>query len=130
MITVDSYIAVPRPTTLASRTALLHEARAIMRAEYAEDLTLDDVATRIATSRRQLQRVFRELGGTGFREELAAIRMRQAAELLHGSLPIGEVCRRVGYRQSAQFAKAFRAHHGVLPSVYRERLRTRVPPRA
>lgn len=113
----------PRATTLASRTALLDEARAIMDAEYANDLSLDDIAGRIATSRRQLQRVFRELGGTGFREELAAIRMERAADLLRGPLPIGEVARRVGYRQSAQFAKAFRSHHGMVPSAYRERVR-------
>ena len=122
---VDTYSVVPRPTTVAARVELLHDAREIMREEYADDLSLDDVAGRIATSRRQLQRVFAEIGGTGFREELAAIRMERAAELLHGPLPIGEVARRVGYRQSAQFAKAFRAHHGVVPSMYRERVRLR-----
>ena len=121
---MDTYsIPVPRPATLALRTELLHDARAIMRDEYAHDLSLDEVASRIATSRRQLQRIFAELAGTGFREELAAIRMDRAAELLHSPLPIGEVARRVGYRQSAQFAKAFRAHHGMLPSAYRERVR-------
>ncbi len=122
-MTVDSYITVPRPATLALRSELLHDARAVMRENYAVDLTLDDVAHRIATSRRQLQRIFAELAGTGFREELTAIRMERAAELLHGPLPVGEVARRVGYRQSAQFAKAFRAHHGVVPSEYRERVR-------
>ncbi len=122
---VDHYISMPRPTTIASRSELLHDARAIMREDYAEDLSLDDVATRIATSRRQLQRVFAEIAGTGFREELAAIRMDRAAELLAGPLPVGEVARRVSYRQSAQFAKAFRAHHGTTPSAYREQRRHR-----
>ncbi|HEX8084200.1 MAG TPA: AraC family transcriptional regulator [Solirubrobacteraceae bacterium] len=122
-MSVDTYSAVPRPTTLAARSELLQEAREIMSEDYAEDLSLDDVASRIATSRRQLQRVFAELAGTGFREELAAIRMDRAAELLRGPLPVGEVARRVGYRQSAQFAKAFRAHHGMVPSAYRERVR-------
>ncbi|HEX2087803.1 MAG TPA: helix-turn-helix transcriptional regulator [Solirubrobacteraceae bacterium] len=114
---------MPRPSTIANRAELLHDARAIMREDYADDLSLDDVAARIATSRRQLQRVFAELAGTGFREELAAIRMERAAELLHGPLPVGEIARRVGYRQSAQFAKAFRAHHGVVPSEYRAQVR-------
>ena len=125
-MSVDTLTAVPRPTTLAARSELLNDAREVMREEYAEDLSLDDVAGRIATSRRQLQRVFAELAGTGFREELAAIRMERAAELLRGPLPVGEVARRVGYRQSAQFAKAFRAHHGMVPSAYRERVRLRI----
>jgi transcriptional regulator GlxA family with amidase domain len=120
---VDTLMGAPRPTTLAARSELLRDARAIMEEEYAEDLSLDDIAGRIATSRRQLQRVFAEIGGTGFREELAAIRMERAADLLHGPLPVGEVARRVGYRQSAQFAKAFRAHHGMVPSEYRARVR-------
>jgi AraC family transcriptional regulator, regulatory protein of adaptative response / methylphosphotriester-DNA alkyltransferase methyltransferase len=120
---VDTDVTVPRPSTLASRAELLRDAREIMHEDYAEDLSLDDVAARIATSRRQLQRVFAEIGGTGFREELAAIRMERAAELLAGPLPVGEIARRVGYRQSAQFAKAFRAHHGMVPSAYRERVR-------
>ena len=112
---------MPRATTLASRSQLLREARAIMREEYWRDLALDDVAGRIATSRRHLQRVFAEIGGSGFREELAAIRMERAAELLASTpLPVAEIARRVGYRQSAQFAKAFRAHHGTVPSIYRE----------
>jgi len=113
---------VPRPSTLDLRAELLRDARAILEREYAEDLQLDDVATRIATSRRQLQRVFTEIGGRSFRTELTVIRMERAAELLaQTNLPVGEVARRVSYRQSAQFAKAFRAHHGVTPSVYRER---------
>ncbi len=32
-----------------------------------------------------------------------------------------EVAHRVGYRQPAQFAKAFRRHHGASPSAYRSR---------
>jgi AraC-like DNA-binding protein len=35
------------------------------------------------------------------------------------SLTVREVAHRVGYRQPAQFAKAFRRHHGQSPSDYR-----------
>ena len=49
----------------------------------------------------------------------------ETPELLRGPLPVGDIARRVGYRQSAQFAKAFRAHHGMVPSAYRERVRGR-----
>ena len=117
-------MGTPRASTVASRSQLLRDARAIMREEYDRDLSLDDVAGRIATSRRHLQRVFAEIADSGFRGELAAIRMERAAELLATTpLPVADVARRVGYRQSAQFAKAFRAHHGMVPSAYRERSR-------
>ena len=50
--------------------------------------------------------------------------MERAAELLaSGDLTVREVAHRVGYRQPAQFAKAFRRHHGVAPSDYRARPR-------
>ena len=119
-------MTVPRSSTLELRADLLRDARAIIEREYSDDLQLDDVAARIATSRRQLQRVFTEVGGRSFRTELTIIRMIRAAELLaHTTLPVGEVARRVSYRQSAQFAKAFRAHHGTTPSAYRELRRHR-----
>jgi AraC-like DNA-binding protein len=85
-------------------------------------LTLDDIARRVASSRRQLQRAFAEIGRTTFREHLAKVRMARAAELLAvGTLTVREVARRVGYRQPAQFAKAFRRHVGVAPSDFRAR---------
>ena len=90
--------------------------------KYATDLDLDALAREIATSRRQLQRVFAEVGGTSFREYLAKVRMRHAARLLReGAIPVREVAQSVGYRQPAQFAKAFRRHHGTPPSSLRGR---------
>ena len=47
--------------------------------------------------------------------------MARARELLReGALPVSRVAASVGYRQSAQFAKAFRRHHGAPPSAYRQ----------
>ena len=77
------------------------------------DLTLRSVSGTIATSTRQLQRAFAENGGTSFRRELQRVRMERAATLLRfGSMPVSRVAAAVGYRQPAQFAKAFRRHHG------------------
>jgi AraC family transcriptional regulator, regulatory protein of adaptative response / methylphosphotriester-DNA alkyltransferase methyltransferase len=106
-----------REGTRDRRRAIFEEATRIVEREYASDLDLDALARRVATSRRQLQRVFAEVGDTTFRSHLAAVRMRRAAELLRsGEVPVAEVARRVGYHQPAQFAKAFRRHHGAPPS--------------
>ena len=46
--------------------------------------------------------------------------MQRAAELLaRRGLTVREVARRVGYRQPAQFAKAFRRYQGLAPSAFR-----------
>jgi AraC family transcriptional regulator, regulatory protein of adaptative response / methylphosphotriester-DNA alkyltransferase methyltransferase len=109
-----------RQATRDRRRGVYEEAIQIIERDYATDLDLDALARQIATSRRQLQRVFAEVGDTSFRECLAKVRMRHAARLLRESAtPVREVAQSVGYRQPAQFAKAFRRHHGTSPSSLR-----------
>ena len=118
-----------RSSTVRLRTSLFEEAVAIVAEEYGRDLALDEIARRVASSRRQLQRAYAEIGHTTFRSHLTGVRMDAAAELLaRGSLTVREVAQRVGYRQPAQFAKAFRRHHGVSPSSYRARRRLVIGP--
>ncbi len=109
-----------RDSTIRLRASLLEEANAIVAREYASDLALDDIARRVASSRRQLQRAYAEIGRTTFRDHLTRVRMDRAAEMLASrGLTVREVAHRVGYRQPAQFAKAFRRHQGVAPSDFR-----------
>src|SRR5436190_3899850 len=111
---------IQRPNTVRHRTSLFQDAVEIVEAEYASDLSLDDIARRVASSRRQLQRAYAEIGRTTFREHLTRVRMERAAELLaRRGLTVREVARRVGYRQPAQFAKAFRRHQGLAPFAFR-----------
>jgi AraC family transcriptional regulator of adaptative response / methylphosphotriester-DNA alkyltransferase methyltransferase len=109
-----------RPTTIRLRRSLFEEATAIVDTEFGSDLSLDGIARRVASSRRQLQRAYAEVGRTTFRDHLTGVRMEKAAQMLAAeSLTVREVARRVGYRQPAQFAKAFRRLRGVAPSDYR-----------
>jgi AraC family transcriptional regulator, regulatory protein of adaptative response / methylphosphotriester-DNA alkyltransferase methyltransferase len=109
-----------RQTTIERRRALFEEAAEIIRREYQAELTLDELAHRVAASRRQLQRAFAEAGETTFRAYLQRVRMARAMELLReGSLPVNRVASAVGYQHAAQFAKAFRRHHGRAPSAVR-----------
>jgi AraC family transcriptional regulator, regulatory protein of adaptative response / methylphosphotriester-DNA alkyltransferase methyltransferase len=109
-----------RHGTVERRRALFEEAKEIIEAEYPNDLELDQVARRLATSRRQLQRSFAEIGKTSFRSYVAEVRMQRALELLQaGTMPVRDVAASVGYRQPAQFAKTFRRHHGAPPSSFR-----------
>ena len=118
---VETDVPTHRPITITLRGSLLRDAVAIVESEYDRDLELDEVARRVATSRRQLQRAYSEIGGTTFRTHLTHVRMTRAAELLRASaMTVRDIATRVGYRQPAQFAKAFRRHHGCSPSEYRE----------
>ena len=109
-----------RPTTIRLRTSLFEEATDIVDQEYGSDLSLDEIARRVASSRRQLQRAYAEIGRTTFRDHLTRVRMQKASELLAArGLTVREVAHRVGYRQPAQFAKAFRRRQGLAPSAFR-----------
>lgn len=80
-----------------------------------------------AETPRHLQRVFAEVGGTGWQTSLEGARMGRARALLEDpelyerALSIREVSRRVGYYQPSGFAKAFRRHFGVAPHEVRPR---------
>lgn len=113
-----------REATISLRSDLYQEVTSIVEYEYGDELALDQLAHRVSSSRRQLQRAFAEVGHTTFRQYLTAVRMDRAAEMLTRSdLTVREVAHNVGYRQPAQFAKAFRRRHGRAPSEYREESR-------
>lgn len=117
---VSKTVPTQRPATIRLRTSLYEDSVRIVEEEYASDLSLDDIAHRVASSRRQIQRAYAEIGGTTFRDHLTRVRMDRAADLLRTErLSVREVARRVGYRQPAQFAKAFRRHLGLAPSEFR-----------
>jgi AraC family transcriptional regulator, regulatory protein of adaptative response / methylphosphotriester-DNA alkyltransferase methyltransferase len=128
-VTENAYLnemPIQRPATIRHRTALFEDATAIVESEFGADLSLDDIARRVASSRRQLQRAYAEIGHTTFREHLTAVRMERAGELLTSrGLTVREVAHRVGYRQPAQFAKAFRRHHWLAPAAFRDMRRFR-----
>ncbi len=109
-----------RPSTIRGRRELFEAVMERLVERLGEpDLQIHDVAADTFASRRQIQRVMEE-HRTTFRAELARVRMDRAAELLAATtLPVREVASRVGYRQPAQFAKAFRLRHGSAPSTYR-----------
>mgnify|MGYP000555930135 CR=1 FL=1 len=108
---------------------LFKDASRIVEREYAGRLLIDDVAARLNTSRRQLQRAYHEAGHPGLRAQLAAVRMQHAARMLcePDAPPVGEVAQRVGYESHSQFIKAFRRQYGTAPGAYR---RTHGDPRA
>jgi len=112
---------VQRGSTAPRRAALLAEATLTLEARHADpDLELDNVARAVMTSRRQLQRVFAEHTGAAFREELVAVRVQHAAVLLQTTeLTVADIADRVGYRQAAHFANAFRRQYGMTPTGLR-----------
>jgi transcriptional regulator GlxA family with amidase domain len=109
-----------RAATTEAYGSIFDAAVQILVSEFPRPLRIEEVAQRVAISPRQLQRVFPEVGGLGFRAYLTRIRMRHAADLLATTdLPVKEIGRRVGYGEASQFSKAFKRIHDVSPSQAR-----------
>jgi transcriptional regulator GlxA family with amidase domain len=109
-----------RETTKQAYGSIFDEATEILASEFSRPNKVEDVARRVATSPRQLQRVFAEMHGLGFRAYLRRVRMSRAADLLATTdLPVKEVAQQVGYRDASQFSKAFKRTRGVTPSEAR-----------
>jgi len=84
------------------------------------------VARALASSPRQLQRAYAEIGQTTFAADLRSVRLRNAAELLaHQPLTVTDIARLVGYRQPSHFVKAFRRRYGRTPGAFRDAARRR-----
>ncbi len=120
-----------QPATLAARHRLYLLARVVVARHYRRELTLELVAGAVSSSPRQIQRAYRQFGGTTFQEDLFARRMAAAAELLleQRSIPVASVARLVGYRQSSHFARAFRRRYGCSPARFRAAPRAGEAPR-
>jgi AraC family transcriptional regulator, regulatory protein of adaptative response / methylphosphotriester-DNA alkyltransferase methyltransferase len=114
-----------REATVDRRRALFDEAVEMIEREPSSSLDLDTVARSLATSRRQLQRAFAEIGGTTFRSYALEVRMRRAREFLRDTdMSVREIAERVGYRKPPQFCKTFRRQHGQSPSRFRGDVRS------
>jgi AraC-like DNA-binding protein len=110
-----------RPSTIDQRRRLYLQARVVVVRHYRRPLTLDAVARALASSPRQLTRVYAQFGEVTFREDLLARRLGVAAQLLieQPAIPVRDVARLVGFSQAPHFAKAFRRRYGLTPARFR-----------
>jgi AraC-like DNA-binding protein len=110
-----------RDETMASRRRLYLLAQVVIARHYRRELTLELVAHGLGSSPRQLQRVFRQFGGSTFREDLLARRTAIGAQLLaqQRGIAVDHVARLVGYSEAPHFASAFRRRYGMSPARFR-----------
>ena len=125
---------VHRPRTAESLQGLYRESCAIVLRHYRRPLTVAVVARAIASSPRQVQRAFDEVGGTSFTAFLREVRLRNAAELLAAQPLTGVPGRLSATRALRQgLPPPLRRHAGALSRLLedsRRRGRAGVNPRS
>lgn len=77
--------------------------------EYADDLTLSDLAEELKLSNKQTERLIVKYTGSTFRKELTRRRIEAARHLIETEeISLAEAAERVGYKSYSGFWKAFR----------------------
>ncbi|QYR21023.1 response regulator [Paenibacillus sp. sptzw28] len=87
---------------------------------YAEDISLQSVASRINVNSSYLSRVFKQEAGDNFIRFLTKVRIDKAKFFLDSRhLKVYEVAEKVGYLNYTYFSKIFKKVVGVTPEEYR-----------
>lgn len=114
------------PTPSAEHTdrgaAYVKAAIDFIRASYAQNFSLDEVAAYVGIHKCYLSREFHKYTGYPFVAYVNLTRCRMAQNLLADKrLSISEIGQQCGFESRSYFARSFRRYVGMLPSEWRER---------
>ena len=110
---------------LQARVGLFHEnlieAAALMEANIEEPLSLDEIASLVGVSRRQIERLFKRYVGQVPTRYYLDMRLRRARELLlQTPMSIMEIAVACGFQSPPHFSKCYRNLFGHTPSAERQ----------
>ena len=113
---------------LMARVGLFHEnlieAAALMEANLEEPLSLDEIASLVGVSRRQIERLFKRYVGEVPTKYYLDMRLRRARSLLlQTAMSVMEIAVACGFQSPPHFSKCYRDLFGHTPSAERRNCR-------
>lgn len=94
---------------------------AFIHRNYAEKITLEQIASSAMISKRECLRCFQTAIGKPPVAYLLEYRIQKAEQLLRATgLSVTEIAMQTGFSGSAYFAKMFRELRGISPGQYRK----------
>lgn len=103
-----------------NRISSLEKAKEIIMKEYDKNLSIKNIAYRVATNQSYLKKDFKEYYGITIYEMLQKRRLEIAKRLLQEDYVVKEVVFKVGYKHLGNFSKIFSNHFGISPSKYKK----------
>lgn len=103
--------------------AAIRRVQAYIQENYAEPVSLAQLADHVNLSRYYLLRTFRAVLGMPPHTYLESVRIQQAQNFMAAGLPLAQVAYMVGYSSQSHFTRRFKQIIGVTPGVYAEQLR-------
>ncbi|NJK81684.1 MAG: AraC family transcriptional regulator [Chloroflexaceae bacterium] len=118
------------PTTHAAgaEPTSIQRVRQFLEQHYAENITLEHLATVANLSPFHLLRVFRNSVGMSPHVYLTDIRIRQARALLKQHVPIADVAAQTGFVDQSHLHRHFKRIVGVTPGNYRKNIQDATQP--
>lgn len=99
----------------------IHHIEAYIAGHHDQALSLDQLAQRMHTSVRTLQRRFLAATGMTPIQYQQAVRIDRSKDLLEASaMPVGLVAEQVGYQDRVAFGRLFKKVTGLTPAAYRQ----------
>ncbi|MDA8227531.1 MAG: response regulator [Desulfitobacterium hafniense] len=91
-------------------------AAAYIRQNYQEDITLDQIASKLFLSPSYFSRMFKKNVGESFASYVIRVRMEHAQSLLAtGKFSVTQVAKKVGFENSGYFSTVYKKHFGMSP---------------
>lgn len=101
---------------------LVRRAISVLEQHLGEIISMDELAGRVGTSRRNLERRFSDVLGVSPQKFARDLRLRYGAWLLHYTgKSITEIGERCGFADTAHFSRHFRSAFSMTPSEMRKR---------
>lgn len=116
----DLLVPPPPQDWMQTNTPVADTVRHIL-SHLADDLSVPDLAERVALSPAHFSRVFRQSTGYSPHEFIVLRRIDEAKNLLHTTaLSVKEIAFRTGYRSEVNFIASFRSKVGMSPATFRK----------
>lgn len=111
----------PRSPLAANfRDQRLCSALILMEQHIDDELTIENIATSVGLSRRQLERLFFVEAGMSPAQTYIQLRMKKAQSLVkHTNATFVDIANDVGFNNASHFSRAFRRLYGISPSKVR-----------
>jgi transcriptional regulator GlxA family with amidase domain len=102
------------------------KAQAFIEKNYAQQVSMDDVAARVGMSLRNFKRRFRRATGDSPLSYLQRFRVEAAKRQFENTRQsISEICYQTGYEDIAFFRRIFKRYVGIPPNEYRKRIQAK-----
>src|SRR5262249_17350526 len=119
----DAYTAAPTSEPPRRVYELAEAARQVLDLRYAQQISLQQIASLVDTSMFHLCRAFRRAHGTTIHRYLTVVRLRRALERLSTPhVDLAQLAIDLGFNTHSHFTAAFRREFGASPSAVRGRI--------